>query len=351
MKLHELHVLQRDTSAPGHRHAVAGAGIGVGGAAVDPPQPAGGEHHRAGLDALNAAVQQVPGGDADTALAVGHQVEREPLLVHGDAALDQLLVEHVQQHVAGDVSGVAGARRAARAERALGDAAVLGAREDRAHVLELVDVARALGAHHRDRVLVAQVVGALDGEEGVVLGAVFAGVSERGVDAALGRAGVAAGGMQLGDDTDVGAIPGRLDRSAHARKPRADHHHVVSNHSTSAKYRAIGAQKQPTKRGHGSPQLDFVTQPSRASSHRFWGRLARRSWVRRNRLTGEIPWRRWCLHCPRRAACCATSRSRSCTRWPLQQATARLTDYGAVNVHTRGAGTLQGVHLHRLRRA
>ena len=123
----------------------------------------------------------------DTALAVGHQVEREPLLVHRDPALDQLLVQHVQQHVAGDVGGVTGARRAAGAERALGDAAVLGAREDGAHVLELVDIARALGAHHRDRVLVAEVVRPLDREEGVVLGTVFTGVSEGGVDAALGR--------------------------------------------------------------------------------------------------------------------------------------------------------------------
>ena len=61
--------------------------------------------------------------------------------------------------------------------------------------------------------------------------------------------------MQLGNDTDVSSVPSRLDRSAHARKPRADHHHVVTNHSTSAKYRANGAQKQPTKRGHGSPQI------------------------------------------------------------------------------------------------
>ena len=185
------------------------------------------------LDALHAAVHQIPGGQADAAVAVGDEVEREPLLVHRDAALDQLLVEDVQQHVAGDVGRVGGARRAAGAERALGDAAVVHAREHRAHVLELVDVARALGAHDGDRVLVAEVVGALDGEEGVVLGAVLAGVAERGVDAALGRARVAARRVQLRDDADVGAVAGRLDGGAHAREACSHHHHVVSDHQAS----------------------------------------------------------------------------------------------------------------------
>ena len=50
---------------------------------------------------------------------------------------------------------------------------VVGAREDRAPVLELVDVAGRLVAEDLDRVLVAEVVGALDRVERVLLGAVL----------------------------------------------------------------------------------------------------------------------------------------------------------------------------------
>ena len=107
--------------------------------------------------------------------------------------------------MAGDVGGVRGARLAGGAERALRDPAVLGAREDRAPVLELVDVVGRLVAEDLDRVLVAEVVGALDRVERVLLGVVLGRVPERGVDPALGRAGVAADRVDLGEKRDVGA--------------------------------------------------------------------------------------------------------------------------------------------------
>ena len=94
-------------------------------------------------------------------------------------------------------------------------------------MLELVDVPRRLVAEHLDRVLVAEVVGALDGVEGVLLGVVLGGVPERGVDPALGRAGVAADGMDLGEERHVGAGVERLDGRAHARAAGADYKDVV----------------------------------------------------------------------------------------------------------------------------
>ena len=141
--------------------------------------------------------------------------------------LQQLLVEHLDQDVAGDVGGEDGARRAGGAERALREPALVVAREERAPVLELVDVAGRLAREDLDRVLVAEVVGALDRVEGVRLGAVLGGVAERRVDAALGRAGVAAGRVQLRDHADVGARVVGLDGRAHACAAGADDEHVV----------------------------------------------------------------------------------------------------------------------------
>ena len=68
---------------------------------------------------LMPAVQQVPADDALAAAVVLDELPREVLLVHGDVALDELLVEHLDQHVAGDVGREDGARRAGGAERAL----------------------------------------------------------------------------------------------------------------------------------------------------------------------------------------------------------------------------------------
>ena len=175
-----------------HRHAVAGTGVGVRRDAEDPARTAGREHHRPARDRRQAPAQQIPGDHAHAAAAVLDELPGEELLVDGDAALDQLLVEDLDQHVPGDVRGEDGARRPGGAERPLGELAVLAAREHRAPVLELVDVVRRLLGEELDRVLVAQEVGALDGVEGVALGAVLAGVPERGVDPALGGAGVAA---------------------------------------------------------------------------------------------------------------------------------------------------------------
>ena len=95
-------------------------------------------------------------------------------------------------------------------------------------MLELVDVSGRLGAEDLDRVLVAQVVGALDGVERMLFRAVVGGVPERGVDPTLGRARVAADGMDLREKRDVGAEIVSLDRGAHPGAPGADDEHVVS---------------------------------------------------------------------------------------------------------------------------
>ena len=109
----------------------------------------------------------------------------------------------------------------------LRDLALRRAREDRAPALELVDVGRRLVAQDLDRVLVAEVVRALDGVERVLLGAVLGRVPERRVDPALGRAGVAADRVDLGEKRDVGALVERLDGRAHPGETGPDDKHVM----------------------------------------------------------------------------------------------------------------------------
>ena len=189
---------------------------------------------------LDAAVHQIPGDDAGAAAVLDHEPEGEELLVD-DHALGhpplQLLVEHLDQDVPGDVGRVDRARRAGGAERALVEPALVVAREHAAPVLELVDVARRLGREDLDRVLVAEVVGALDGVEGVLLGAVLGLVPERRVDAALGGAGVAARRVQLRDHRDLRASIVSLDGCAHAGAPGADDEDVVGRLHHVGRYR------------------------------------------------------------------------------------------------------------------
>ena len=101
--------------------------------------------------------EQVPADDALAAAVVLDEPPGEELLVRRDVALHHLLVEHLDEHVPRDVRGIGRARRARGAERALRDPPVLGAREDGAPVLELVDVVGRLVAEDLDRVLVAEV--------------------------------------------------------------------------------------------------------------------------------------------------------------------------------------------------
>jgi hypothetical protein len=172
VELHHLHVLERNACLQGHGHSVARARIGVRRARVEPAGSAGREDDGLRADRLQAAVQKIPGDDALAAVVVHHELPGEELLVHLEVSLHHLLVEDMDQDVAGDVGRIRCPRRSGSAEGALRDAPVLGPREDRAPVLELVHVTGRLGAEDLDRVLVTQVVGALDRVEGVLLRAV-----------------------------------------------------------------------------------------------------------------------------------------------------------------------------------
>ena len=150
MELHELHVLQRQAGAQHHGVAVAGAGVRGGAGEIGAAVAAGGEDRHVGAEAMQLALGQVERDDAAAGAVLHDQVDREVLDEEGRRVAERLLVQRVQHRVAGAVGRGAGALRDAlavvrghAAERALVDAAGLGARERHAVVLELDDRGRA----------------------------------------------------------------------------------------------------------------------------------------------------------------------------------------------------------------
>ena len=237
VELDELHVHQRRAGAIGQAHAIAGGDEGVGGRLVDATQAAGGQDHRLRGDSLELAAAHLHGDDAAAGAVLHHQRGDEPLLVGGDAGLDQLLPHHVQDGLAGDVAHVAGAGKAGAAEGPLLQTTVLAAAEHGAHVLQLDDVGRSLLAQHLGGVLVGQVVAALDGIEGVRLPRVL--VAQGGIDPSLGSGGVAAQGVDLGQHGHIDRFAGGLQGRPHSRQASAYHQHVMRERDDLTPYSSL----------------------------------------------------------------------------------------------------------------
>ena len=147
--------------------------------------------------------------------------------------LDAVLVERLQDHVAGAVGGVAGpAHRSlavvtgVAAEATLVDASLRGAVERHTHLLEVEHRVDGFLAHDLDGVLVGEVVATFDGVEGVPLPVVLFDIGQRGAHPALGRAGVTAGRVELGQHGGAYLRPG-FDGGAHAGAAGADDDDVV----------------------------------------------------------------------------------------------------------------------------
>ena len=84
VELHELHVLQREPGAEGHRHPVAGARVRVRGRPVEATRAARREDDGLAADRPQAAVEQVPADDALAAIVVHDEAPCEELLVNLD---------------------------------------------------------------------------------------------------------------------------------------------------------------------------------------------------------------------------------------------------------------------------
>ncbi len=206
VELPHLHVLHADSGTQGHADAVTGIDVGVGGGLVDATGAAGGQHGGLGLEVDDLAALHVDGGTTHhVAVLVLHQIQRIPLGEDGGLVLDVLLVQGVQQGVAGTV----GSRRGTggllateilglTAKRTLVDGTVVEAGEGQTHVLQLIDGFRAGLAHVFDRFLVTDIVGALDGVIHVPLPVVVMGIAQGDRDPALGGNGVGTGWKNLG---------------------------------------------------------------------------------------------------------------------------------------------------------
>jgi hypothetical protein len=151
-----------------------------------------------------------------------------------DVVLDALLVEGLQDHVAGAVGGVACALDRAFAEvasvpteAALVHAAVRDAVEGETHVLEFEHGVYGVAGEDFGGVLINEVVSPLDGVEHMPLPVVFFDVAEGGGNPALGGSCVGAGGVELADDGDVG-LAGHLDGRHQAGAAGANDDRVIS---------------------------------------------------------------------------------------------------------------------------
>ena len=293
MELHELHVLQRQAGA--QRHAAAVAGAGVRGRAREPcAAVAAGRHdHLMRAKAMQRAVGHVE-SDHAAAFAIFHdQVEREVLDEEIRFVLQRLLIQGVQHGVAGAVGRGAGSLRDAlaevrghAAERPLINAAILGARERHAVMLQFDDRGRRLLAHELDGVLIAEPVRALDRVVHVPAPIIGAHVAERRRDAALRGDRVAARREHLGQAGGRETGLGQSEGGAQSGAAGADDDHIVGvvdricirscleNPNTTRKIANMPAAAARARRGIAAPAAS-------APSCRRHARSPRRSrWCR-----------------------------------------------------------------------
>lgn len=237
VELEELHVLQRQTPAVAGGLAVTGQGVRVRRHLEELAGAARGIDDRLRLEDVDLAGGQLVGDDAggllDAVLLDDQLVQDVELVEEFHALLDAVLVQRLEDHVAGAVARVAGATdrgltvvAGVTAEAALVDLALGRTAERQAHLLEVEDGVDGLLREDLGGVLVDQVVAALDRVEGVPLPVVLLHVGQRGGHAALRGARVGAGGVELRQHGGAAAL-GRLDGRAHAGAARADDDGVV----------------------------------------------------------------------------------------------------------------------------
>ena len=216
VKLEELHILQGDAPVQGDGGAVAGEAVGVAGDFPHSAKTAGSENKRLAVEDVQVAAVDLVGDDAG-GLSVGgeQQVQHVKLIEEAHVMGDALLVERLQDHVAGAVGGVTGAAHGffaeiagMAAERPLGNLALGRTVEGETHMFQFVDYVDCFLAHDVDRILVGEVVAALNCVKGVPFGPILFEVAQGCADSPLRSAGMAAGRIEFGQDSGIAALAG-----------------------------------------------------------------------------------------------------------------------------------------------
>ena len=235
VELDELHVLERQPGPQDHAIAVPRAGMGGRTGEIGAAVTAGSEYRHLAPEPVHGAVAQAPGEHPEALSLVVHQeVGREIFDEELRVMPEGLLIERVQDGVAGAVGRRAGALRRAFAEVrahapecALIDLALGRAREGHAKMLELDHRGHGLAHHVFDGILIAEPVRALDRVVHMPAPVVLAHVAERGADAALGRDRVAARREDLGQARRLKALLRHAEGRAQAGTARAHDDDVV----------------------------------------------------------------------------------------------------------------------------
>ena len=172
VELPHFDVLHRQTSTQSHAYAVTGVDQGIGGGGVNATGTTSGKDGCLGLEEHGLASFDVDGDHTtNIAVSVFYQFCGVPLIVELGAVLQVLLVQRVQQRVAGTVSGRTGTSRLATFTEVLGLATkrtlvntpFFGTGKRQAHVVQLVDRFGSNITHVFDRVLVTDVIGTFHG--------------------------------------------------------------------------------------------------------------------------------------------------------------------------------------------
>lgn len=235
VELHELQVLEGQTSTRDHGVTVTGTGVGGSGREVGSAVATSGNDGVVGEETVESTVLLVV-SDHTAALTVLHEkVHGEVLDEELGVVTQTLTIKGVEQSMASTVghgTGTVGLTAltellALTTEGTLVDAALVGSGEGDTEVLELDDGRRSLTSHVVDGVLVTEPVGALDGVVHVPVPVILVHVSQGSVDTTLGSNGVGTSGEQLGDTGGVEAVLGQAEGSAETRTTGAHHHSVV----------------------------------------------------------------------------------------------------------------------------
>ena len=270
MVLDELHVLQRRSRPVGHGHPVPGLDVAVGGEGEDPAASAGAEHDGLGQNGLDPSGGQIQSGHPHAFAVVHQQRCDEPLVVPADPGKTQGVLEEAVEHVEpGLVRGEHGPLDAHAPERPNADAPVPVPAPRTAPMLQLKDLFWS-GVHEKlHSVLVRQVVASANRVETMQVVAVV--VAQHGRRAALGRHGMAAHGVDLGDHHDVQV---RLHLDCRHRSPQpsrpAAHDQKITRQCVHIRARILphfagriqGAQPSPQKAASGRSGAGFAAATS-----------------------------------------------------------------------------------------